>query len=79
MLKTKKATEAQFRKIKLAFEGPKINKKKGAKLSVESNNVEKETEDEAEFKVSEKPTITLDEVVSYFFVPLYVFYRKFSS
>jgi len=51
----------------LAFEGPKINKKKGAKRSAESNKVEKESEDEAENKLAENPTITLDEVVSYLF------------
>jgi hypothetical protein len=78
LLKAKKATEAQYRKIKLAFEGPKISKKKGAKRSLEkekaegANTVEREAEDEVENKLAEKPSVTSDEVVSYLFVLFYV-------
>jgi hypothetical protein len=83
LLKAKKATEAQFRKIKLAFEGPKISKKKGAKRSVEkekaegTNKVEREAEDEVENKLAEKPSITLDEVVSCLFVLFHALQKIF--
>ncbi len=72
LLKAKKAAEAQFRKARAAFEGPKTNRKKGTKRSAEKNQTEdidkgeKDPENAGESKPAENPTptISLEEFVS---------------
>ena len=67
LLKKKKAAESQYRKIRLAYEGPKWPRGKGKKP-----NDDKEKDENGNLKDGQevqvfKPTATKDEFVSYQF------------
>ncbi len=60
----KKAAESQFRKIRLAHEGPKFPKNKVVKKAVEDQGIEGETTKVEVEKPKFKPTATKKELVS---------------
>ena len=60
-MKNKKAAESQFRKIRLAYEGPKFPKNKVKKPT---DDKDKDGESETQEKPKFKPTATKKEFVS---------------